>query len=73
MKHLKAGTQVKFTPARISELDDVSAARYRERVGKVVGYRPGGQHPSVEFPADAEHRPEVLQDVALCHLEVFPN
>jgi len=69
---LKLGTQVKLTDERIQQLDSRSAKRYRERVGTVVGYRPGAKGPLVEFDADGERRSEILQDVAPAYLTVLP-
>ena len=72
MKQLKIGTQVKLTDERIQQLDSRSATRYRERVGAVVGCRPGAKGPLVEFDADEGRRTEILQDVAPAYLTVLP-
>ena len=64
MKQLKVGTRVRLTNERILQLDSSSAKRFRERVGTVIGYRPGAKGPLVEFDADEERRSEILQDVA---------
>ena len=69
---LKLGTRVKLTDERIQQLDSRSAKRYRERVGTVVGYRPGAKGPLVEFDADEERRSEILQDVAPTYFTVLP-
>jgi hypothetical protein len=58
---------------RVTQLDSTSAKRYRERVGTVIGYRPGAKGPLVEFDADEERRNEILQDVALAYLDVLPT
>ena len=73
MNRLKVGTQVKLTDERVTQLDSTSAKRYRERVGTVIGYRPGAKGPLVEFDADEERRSEILQDVALAYLDVLPT
>ena len=72
MKQLKVGTRVRLTNERILQLDSSSAKRFRERVGTVVGYRPGAKGPLVEFDADEERRSEILQDVASGYLDVLP-
>ena len=72
MKQLKVGTRVRLTNERILQLDSSSAKRYRERVGTVVGYRPGAKGPLVQFDADEERRSEILQDVAHAYLTVMP-
>jgi len=72
LKQLKVGTQVKLTNERILQLDSSSAKRFRERVGTVVGYRPGAKGPLVEFNADEERRAEILQDVAPEYFNVLP-
>ena len=72
MKRLKAGTRVRLTNERILQLDSSSAKRYRERVGTVIGYRPGAKGPLVQFDADEERRAEILQDVAPGYLDVLP-
>jgi hypothetical protein len=72
LKQLKVGTQVKLTDERILQLDRISAQRYRERVGTVIGYRPGAKGPLVEFDADEERRSEILQDVAPAYLNILP-
>jgi len=71
VKQLKSGTQVKLTEERIQQLDSHSAKRYRDRVGTVVGYRPGAKGPLVEFGADEERRSEILQDVAPAYLTIL--
>ena len=72
MKQLKVGTRVRLTNERILQLDSSSAKRFRERVGTVIGYRPGAKGPLVEFDADEERRSEILQDVAHAYLTVMP-
>jgi hypothetical protein len=73
VKQLKLGTRVQFTEERIRQLDTLSAKRYRQRVGTVVGYRQGAKGPLVEFDADEERRSEILQDVALAYLNVLAD
>jgi hypothetical protein len=73
LKRLKLGTRVKLTNERILELDSNSAKRYRERVGTVVGYRPGASGPLVELDADEVRRSEILQDVAHTYLDILPE
>lgn len=73
MNRLKVGTRVKLTDERVMQLDSTSAKRYGERVGTVIGYRPGAKGPLVEFDADEERRSEILQDVALAFLDVLPS
>ena len=72
MKQLKVGTRVRLTNKRILQLDSSSAKRYRERVGTVIGYRPGAKGPLVEFDANEERRSEILQDVAPGYRDVLP-
>jgi hypothetical protein len=72
LKQLKVGTRVRLTNERILQLDSSSAKRFRERVGTVIGYRPGAKGPLVEFDADEERRSEILQDVASGYLDVLP-
>ena len=72
MKQLKVGTRVRLTNERILQLDSSSAKRFRERIGTVIGYRPGAKGPLVEFDADEERRSEILQDVARAYLTVMP-
>ena len=72
MKQLKVGTRVRLTNERILQLDSSSAKRFRERIGTVIGYRPGAKGPLVEFDADEERRSEILQDVAHAYLTVMP-
>jgi hypothetical protein len=72
LKQLKVGTRVRLTNERILQLDSSSAKRFRERVGTVIGYRPGAKGPLVEFDADQERRSEILQDVAPGYLDVLP-
>jgi hypothetical protein len=72
LKQLKVGTGVRLTNERILQLDSNSAKRFRERVGTVIGYRPGAKGPLVEFDADEERRSEILQDVASGYLDVLP-
>jgi hypothetical protein len=72
LKQLKVGTRVRLTNERILQLDSNSAKRFRERVGTVIGYRPGAKGPLVEFDADEERRSEILQDVASGYLDVLP-
>ena len=72
MKQHKVGTRVKLTNERILQLHSSSAKRYRERVGTVVGYRPGAKGPLIEFDADEERRSEILQDVAPGYFAVLP-
>ena len=72
MKQLKVGTRVRLTNERILQLDSNSAKRFRERIGTVIGYRPGAKGPLVEFDADEERRSEILQDVAQAYLTVTP-
>ncbi len=72
MKQLKVGTRVRLTNERILQLDSNSAKRFRERIGTVIGYRPGAKGPLVEFDADEERRSEILQDVAHAYLTVMP-
>ena len=72
MKHLRVGTRVRLTNERILQLDSSSAKRFRERVGTVIGYRPGAKGPLVEFDADEERRAEILQDVAPEYFNVLP-
>jgi hypothetical protein len=72
LTRLKVGTKIKLTDERILQLDSRSAKRYRERVGTVIGYRPGAKGPLVEFDADEERRSEILQDVAPAYLKVLP-
>ena len=72
MKQLKVGTRVRLTNERILQLDSNSAKRFRERVGTVIGYRPGAKGPLVEFDADEERRSEILQDVAHAYLNILP-
>ena len=72
MKQLKVGTRVRPTNERILQLDSNSAKRFRERVGTVIGYRPGAKGPLVEFDADEERRSEILQDVAPGYFDVLP-
>ena len=71
MKQLKVGTRVRLTNERILQLDSSSAKRFRERVGTVIGYRPGAKGPLVEFDADEERRAEILQDVAPAYLDIL--
>lgn len=71
MNRIKVGTRVKLTKNRILQLESSSAKRYRERVGTVIGYRPGAAGPLVELDADEERRSEILQDVAHAYLEVL--
>jgi hypothetical protein len=73
VKKLKLGTRVQFTDDRIPQLDSISAKRYRQRVGTVVGYRSGAQGPLGEFDADEGRRSEILQDVAPAYLTVLPE
>jgi hypothetical protein len=72
LKQLKVGTRVRLTNERILQLDSNSAKRFRERVGTVIGYRPGAKGPLVEFNADEERRSEILQDVAPEYFNVLP-
>ncbi len=72
MKQLKVGTRVRLTDERILQLDSSSVKRFRERVGTVIGYRPGAKGPLVEFDAYEERRSEILQDVAPAYLNVLP-
>ena len=72
MKQLKLGTRVRLTHERILQLDSNSAKRFRERVGTVIGYRPGAKGPLVEFDADEERRSEILQDVAPGYFDILP-
>jgi hypothetical protein len=72
LKQLKVGTRVRLTNERILQLDSNSAKRFRERIGTVIGYRPGAKGPLVEFDADEERRSEILQDVAHAYLTVMP-
>jgi hypothetical protein len=72
LKQLKVGTRVRLTNDRILQLDSNSAKRFQERVGTVVGYRPGAKGPLVEFDADEERRAEILQDVAPEYFNVLP-
>lgn len=72
MKQLKTGTKAKLTEERILQLDSNSAKRFRERIGTVIGYRPGAKGPLVEFDADEERRSEILQDVATEYFNVLP-
>jgi hypothetical protein len=72
LKQLKVGTRVRLTNERILQLDSSSAKRFRERIGTVIGYRPGAKGPLVEFDADEERRSEILQDVAHAYLTVMP-
>ena len=72
MKQLKVGTRVRLTNERILKLDSSSAKRFRERVGTVIGYRPGAKGPLIEFDADEERRSEILRDVAHAYLTVVP-
>lgn len=71
MKQLKVGTRVRLTNDRILQLDSNSAKRFQERVGTVIGYRPGAKGPLVEFDADEERRSEILQDVAPAYFDVL--
>ncbi len=73
LNRMKIGTRVKLTDERILQLDSNSAKRYRERVGTVIGYRPGAKGPLVEFDADEERRSEILQDVAPAYLNILPG
>jgi len=72
LKQLKVGTRVRLTNERILQLDSSSAKRFRERIGTVIGYRPGAKGPLVEFDADEERRSEILRDVAHAYLTVMP-
>jgi len=72
LKQLKVGTRVRLTNERILQLDSSSAKRFLERIGTVIGYRPGAKGPLVEFDADEERRSEILQDVAHAYLTVMP-
>jgi hypothetical protein len=73
LKQLKVGTRVRLTNERILQLDSSSAKRFRERVGTVIGYRPGAKGPLIEFDADEERRSEILQDVAPEYFDVLPT
>jgi hypothetical protein len=72
LKQLKVGTRVRLSNERILQLDSSSAKRFRERVGTVIGYRPGAKGPLIEFDADEERRSEILQDVAPEYFDVLP-
>jgi hypothetical protein len=73
MKQMKVGTRVAITDVRIQQLDSTSANRYRERVGAVIGYRPGAEGPLIELDADEFRRSEILQDVAPAYLNIIPD
>jgi hypothetical protein len=64
------GLSVSFTARRLSELDERSARRFRNRVGLVVAQTSRATHVSVEFPADGERRPERLEKVPVEYLEL---
>jgi hypothetical protein len=70
---MKVGTPVAITDERIRQLDSHSANRYRERVGTVIGYRPGAKGPLVELDADELRRSEILRDVAPADLNIIPD
>jgi hypothetical protein len=73
VKRLKLGTRVQLTDDRIRALDADSAKKYRQRMGTVVGYRPGAKGPLVEFDADNERRSEIVQDVAPVYLAMLTD